>query len=225
MNSCNQVRHKKPLIIGVDQSLASTGWCITDVDGNLIAYDLVQVSPASDPKNKKRDIPVLHPALDVLVGGGEEWLKQNKPMQQYYMAAAVRNVMTNLYLKTNALTMSENAPLHVCMEGLGFGSTGDAARSLAGLQFLLIDGFKTAINDEFTVKFVDSFVDIATPTTVKKFATGSGKATKDEMFDALPKTVKDKFLKIPKTKGRYDLTDAYWLSQYGFVLRGLYNAS
>ena len=55
-------------------------------------------------------------------------------------------------------------------------------------------------------------VKILTPSTVKKNATGSGKATKQEMFDSLPEKVQKMFGSIPKSQGREDLTDAFWIA-------------
>lgn len=49
---------------------------------------------------------------------------------------------------------------------------------------------------------------------LKKYATGKGNADKQQMFDALPDDVQAKFIKYPKSKGRYDLADAYWLHAY-----------
>lgn len=94
---------------------------------------------------------------------------------------------------------------HVNIEGLGFGATGDATRNLAGLQYLIITkllniGLKPTI---------------VAPTSLKKFATGSGKAKKTEVFDAIEAhnpTYFVKLSKVLKTKGRYDLADAYWLA-------------
>ena len=53
------------------------------------------------------------------------------------------------------------------------------------------------------------------PTTLKKFATGSGKAKKEDMFEVLPTDIKKKFLKEhKKSTGIYDLADAYALANY-----------
>lgn len=91
------------------------------------------------------------------------------------------------------------------IEGLSFGSNTNATRDLAKLQIVI------------TLKLREArFPDLHTvaPTTLKKFATGSGRADKEQMFQALPEDVKEVFGKIPKTKGRYDLADAYFLAKY-----------
>jgi Holliday junction resolvasome RuvABC endonuclease subunit len=59
-------------------------------------------------------------------------------------------------------------------------------------------------------------VEVVVPGTVKKFATGSGKATKEEMIDSLPKHVREYFdaLGVKKTTGLADLTDAYFIAKH-----------
>lgn len=92
------------------------------------------------------------------------------------------------------------------IEGLGFGSVGDATRNLAMLQAMIISKIIT--------KHPHISINIVPPTTLKKFATDSGKASKVEMYNALPEEVKVLFKDVKKTKGLYDLTDAYFLSTY-----------
>ncbi len=94
----------------------------------------------------------------------------------------------------------------VYLEGLAFGSTGDATRQLSGLQFLIVD----------TLRPIE--VNIVPPTTLKKFASNKGNASKLEMYESLPNDIKSRFVdrKLLKTKGLYDCTDAYFLASYGF---------
>ena len=95
----------------------------------------------------------------------------------------------------------------ILIEGLAFGvGAGDATRNLAGLQFVIITKLKEFINN----------IQVIAPTSLKKSATGSGRADKKEMHAALPDDVSTMFkeAKILKTKGLYDLVDAYWLACY-----------
>ena len=101
-------------------------------------------------------------------------------------------------------TCKEHNITHIGIEGLACGMRGDATRDLAGLQFVIVTNL---MKNGFTN------IDIISPKTVKKLATGSGKAKKNEMYDVLPQDVKDKIdqLGCKKTTGMYDITDAYWL--------------
>ena len=96
----------------------------------------------------------------------------------------------------------------VNLEGLAFGIMGNATRDLAGLLFTIINLIKYKIGEDVEVTVI-------APTSVKKLATGSGKAKKKDMVESLPKDVLEKFkqsgLKI--TTGLTDVTDAYWISR------------
>jgi len=101
-------------------------------------------------------------------------------------------------------------PDYVVMEGLAFSKFGNATRDLAGLQYMIV-----AI-----LRFVKEYdLIVVPPNTVKKVATGKGNANKKELLDSLPSEV----LKIfedsgaKKTKGLYDLSDAYWIGQAGLL--------
>lgn len=102
------------------------------------------------------------------------------------------------------------APCCISIEGLAFSMTGNATRDLAGLQFLIVS----------KIKFVSGLnISIVSPPSLKKFATSNGKAKKNDMIDALPEDVFDYFtktLKIKKSKGLTDVTDAYFLAKHTF---------
>lgn len=99
-----------------------------------------------------------------------------------------------------------------CIEGLSYGSAGSigsANRDLAGLQFIVISKLLDRIDDQYGL--------ILPPKSLKLFATNSGKAGKDDMVEALKEKYPEFYkslMKVPKTKGRYDLADAFWLSEY-----------
>lgn len=99
---------------------------------------------------------------------------------------------------------NEYKPEEIRIEGLAYGSTGSATRDLAGLQMLIICELRKA---GFTPTIIP-------PNTLKKFATTKGNASKVEMHDALPQPIKDRIAGYKKTKGLYDVVDAYWLAHY-----------
>ena len=96
----------------------------------------------------------------------------------------------------------------ISIEGLSFGnSIGNSSRDLAGLQNVIINHFRYDLN-------IDDILIIA-PTSVKKFATESGKAKKSEMVAALPEDVRAEFKKSFKVStGLYDLADAYYIAKF-----------
>lgn len=96
-------------------------------------------------------------------------------------------------------------PSSINIEGLAFASFGSATRDLAGLQMLLIcDMRRNGYNPI-----------IIAPNTLKKLATTKGNASKVDMHTCLPDDIKEQFKHIKKTKGLYDVVDAYWLSCIG----------
>lgn len=104
--------------------------------------------------------------------------------------------------------VKENAIKDVRIEGLAFGIRGDATRDLAGLQFTVITALRSA-HPEVTVKVI-------APTSLKKFATGTGKSDKAAMMTAVPADVMEQFVtaKFKKSSGLCDLSDAYWLAVF-----------
>ena len=97
------------------------------------------------------------------------------------------------------------ASVHI--EGLAFGMRGSATRDLAGLQFAVINAIRQHS------KSVE--VKIIAPTSLKKFATGTGKSTKADMISAVPDHILTMFsAKHKKTKGLADVVDAFWLATH-----------
>ncbi|WP_157958572.1 crossover junction endodeoxyribonuclease RuvC [Salinicola sp. CPA57] len=90
----------------------------------------------------------------------------------------------------------------VRIEGLSLGSISSSTRDLAGLQFLILDRLTSIALEPLVIA----------PTSLKKKFTGNGRASKDEMLDAVAADVRAIFNQIPKSRGRYDLADAYALA-------------
>lgn len=100
-------------------------------------------------------------------------------------------------------------PNVIILEGLSFGNLGNRTRDLAGLQFVIITHLRYQLNFNNII--------IVPPPTLKKFATGSGRADKTLMIKNLPVNVSELFntAGFKKTTGLSDLADAYWLACYG----------
>ena len=104
-------------------------------------------------------------------------------------------------------------PDKISIEGLAFGMRGNATRDLGGLQFVIVSHLQEVKNKK---------VEIVAPLSVKKFATGSGRAKKEQMINSLPKDVLEWFenLGVKKTTGLADLADAYWIAKFSLNNRG-----
>lgn len=105
-------------------------------------------------------------------------------------------------------------PVRIAIEGLGFGGVGNATRDLAGLQHVII---VDALRAGYTIDQIH----LLSPKTVKLQATGSGKASKQDMYKHLPEDVNAKFVAAgyKKTKGLYDLTDAYFIGKISIATK------
>lgn len=97
---------------------------------------------------------------------------------------------------------------HISIEGLAFGIRGDATRDLAGLLFTIVGNVRR--------RAPHIGLTIIAPTSLKKFATGTGKSDKAAMIAAVPQTTLDRFVeaKYKKTTGLADIVDAYWLAHF-----------
>ena len=104
-------------------------------------------------------------------------------------------------------TIEKYNPTQIGIEGLAFSKFGNATRDLAGLQFTVVH----------RLRYVHNHLDlvIVTPNELKKYATQKGNADKKEMFRCLPEEIsKNLESKYKKTKGLFDITDAYWIAKY-----------
>lgn len=101
--------------------------------------------------------------------------------------------------------INEYEPQKLIIEGLAYGAFGgNAAKNLSGLLFVICVMVKRGTHLGYTD------MEYPSPTSLKKSHTGSGKASKKDMLNALPEDVHDLFASRYKlTKGRYDLADAY----------------
>ena len=102
--------------------------------------------------------------------------------------------------------VDEFKPDIIAIEGLAFGMRGNVTRDLGGLQFVIISHLQ---------EVKGRVIEIIAPTSAKKFATGSGRAKKEEMIESLPESVHSYFigLGVKKTTGLGDLADAFWIAK------------
>lgn len=118
------------------------------------------------------------------------------------------DIFYRCYWITNCITqfIQPFKPDLINIEGLSFGSRGDAVRQLGGLQFSIVNKLR------YDLKYN---VEIISPKTLKKYATGNGSSDKKLMIDKLPNNILELFTNsgYKKTTGLADLADAYWLAK------------
>lgn len=117
---------------------------------------------------------------------------------KFYRAYMISNYIAKM--------VKEHEIEHIMMEGLAFGGRGDATRDLGGLLYAII--IKVSIEGNMPITLI-------APTALKKYASGNGRASKQDMIDALPEKIYNKFIELGylKTKGLPDLADAYFLGR------------
>lgn len=102
-------------------------------------------------------------------------------------------------------------PEFVCIEAPSLGSKGNATRTLPMLFATIITTIAPYLRTH-NVKLIT-----VPPTSLKKFATGSGNANKQAMLLAIEPVDKkyfDDISKVPISKGKYDLADSFWLARW-----------
>ena len=103
---------------------------------------------------------------------------------------------------------------YIGIEGLAFGKFGNATRSLAILQGVLVTNLLYLKELGSTITSVDTNVEIITPTTLKKFATGAGRADKTAVIKNIPDYILKRWREQYHAKCINDLADAYFLAKY-----------
>lgn len=120
-----------------------------------------------------------------------------------------RDITQELVEATWMPEILNGSDLKISIEGLSYGSIGSATRNLAVLMGWIQFGLYTGDSNW-----------VETPaTSLKKFATGNGKAEKVDMLEAVPEEfrehIKANYNKSGKKSGLTDLPDAYHLAIRG----------
>ncbi len=127
-----------------------------------------------------------------------ECFKSNKEFNRFGQAYEITIHIANV--------IDTFKPDLIAIEGLAFGMKGNVTRDLGGLQFVIIAHLQEV--KKLSVKII-------APLTIKKFATGNGRAQKNAMIESLPNYALNIFLRlgVKKTTGLADLADAFWIAK------------
>ena len=203
--------------IGIDPSINSTGICIQKYDvENKISEEFIILKPGDKNKNESKWLTkkekqaeeqifnfqyCFYPKMDLSVYKdmnhfSEYWKSYNMCM----CAKTIKDIIKE-WTKDNPTN------IYIVMEGISYGSVNrtKAIFDLAGLNYLVREKF---INTE-----IFSLI-IATPSEIKKFASGNGNCNKDIMV-GLFKMSHQELSVIPKID---DISDAWFMSNYAKYL-------
>ena len=110
---------------------------------------------------------------------------------------------------TDAHKLGKRADL-VCLEGAAFGAKGDAVDQLAGLRWLV----------RTRLRRLGVPVAIVSPTGLKAYTAGNGRATKAEMVRAVKERHGLDLGHVKLKDGRSDMADAFALAAMGYAHLG-----
>jgi crossover junction endodeoxyribonuclease RuvC len=142
-----------------------------------------------------------------LTGTGIIVLNANEIVEKMIIKTRPKNTIEERFgqIINPVLTIFDHyKPLSLCLEGLSFGSKGNAFAQLSGLHFVLIyniwEHFRHLIKTT-----------VVPPQTLKKFVTGKGNVKKQVMLLETYKKWGESFTDD-------NLCDAYCLARYGLAL-------
>ena len=116
----------------------------------------------------------------------------------------------SLYLNILKLVQKHKIK-YLAIEGLAFGKFGNATRSLAILQGVLVTNLLYLSGDTYCSGLEK--VEIVTPSALKKYATGNGRADKKQMIKHVPVGILNSWRAEFPEKSINDLADAYFLAK------------
>lgn len=175
-------------IIGVDPSINSTGVCIKN-DNNAKYYNIVS-------KMTKKMQQFESPYIKILRYNKSEI----KDLDYTGKEIAKTNNIYNICQIIGSI-MDIHKPDKLIMEGVSYSSNGSVV-DLAGLNYCI----------RLLAKDRNINIEIVSPTSVKKFATGNGQAEKDIMIDAWKRL--DKNISNVNDIKIDDLADSYFLASF-----------
>ena len=218
----NSVKNGKlHVFVGIDPSISSTGVAVWIKETNF--YHLYNIRNKRTKKEEKQ-MPAAGP-IDVVMyryadpnrykGGDQHKFELAKTLNLINIAKEIRKILYRLILEHNGGAL--DIEMYACIETNAFraGARSVSLADLCGLNFL-IRNTVINLNSEFACG-VDARLICATPSEIKKYATGRGDADKELMlfcFSLLRPDIAETygFMKLD------DLADAHFMMNYAHSL-------
>lgn len=208
--------------VGIDPSMNSTGICIQKYDGNTkLNENFIILKPGDKNKpeskwlNKKEKLAeeqllnfqyCFYPKMDLTV------YKDNNHFSEYWKSVNMCLLAKTIKDIVKEWTKDNPEKINIVIEGISYGSSirTKSIFDLAGLNYLVREKF---------IEKEDTIFTIATPSEIKKFASGNGNCKKEVMINIFT-LAKPELTIIPKID---DISDAWFMANYALELKKLYN--
>ena len=199
--------------IGIDPSMNSTGICVQKFDGDtklkeefIILKPDIKEKPEEKWLNKKEKIAqdeifnfeyIFYNKMDLTP------YKDMNHFSEYWKSFNMISCTRQIKEIVKEFTKDNPEKIYIVIEGISYGSVQRTKSifDLAGLNYLVREKFIEKENIIFTV---------ATPSEIKKFASGNGNCKKEVMVDLFIGSHPN-FTIIPKVD---DISDAWFMSNY-----------
>ena len=195
------------IFVGIDPSLNSTGVCIEFYENGEFVKDMYYIIKPNKLTKKEKDAQekllnfdyILYDKIDLTL------YKDNNLFSEYWktvnMISIVKKIKECIY---DNIQGRQNYILYIVQEGISYGSSlrTKSIFDLAGLNYM--------IRNEFIEK-ENIFFFIVPPTHIKKFATGIGNCSKEQVILLFKAMQTELASALPKVD---DIADAYYMSKY-----------
>lgn len=203
--------------IGIDPSINSTGICIQKYDGNKkISEYFIILKPNNSAKPLDKQLTKKEIIAQDSINNFEYMFydkvdlnpyKDVNHFSEYWKSYNMISCTRTIKAIIKEFTKDNPTSIHIVIEGISYGSVQRTKSifDLAGLNYLVREKFIEKDDIVFT---------IATPSEIKKFASGNGNCNKEVMVN-LFMTVNSEFSVVPKVD---DICDAWFMSNYAKIL-------
>lgn len=204
--------------IGIDPSINSTGICIQKFnDEEKISEDFIILKPGDKGKPESKWLTKKEKLAEEQLYNFQYCFyskidlahyKDLNHFSEYWKTNNMCNCAKTIYDIVKEWTKDNPENIYIVMEGISYGSASRTKSifDLAGLNYLVRDKFIQKYNIIFT---------IATPSEIKKYASGNGNCNKDIMIN-LFLTSHPELNIIPKID---DIGDAWFMSNYAIHIK------
>ena len=208
--------------VGIDPSMNSTGICVQKYDGDIkISEQFIILKPGDKTKNKSKWLVKKEKIAEEQLFNFQycfypkenlDAYKELNHFHEYWKSWNMCSCAKTIQDIVKEWTKDNSEHIYIVIEGISYGSVQRTKSifDLAGLNYL--------VREKFINKYIgnnECIFTIATPSEIKKFASGNGNCKKDVMVN-LFKLSHPELEIVPKID---DISDAWFMSNYARKLK------